>query len=626
MRYALTIVVAIGAVSAAAIAVAPSIVPTQAAKSEIARRIGAWSGGPVAVGGEPEVTVFPAPGIVVRNVTVPGAPGASDRPFVTIPKLEASLRILPLLMGRIEVGSLTLVDSHINLIRNRAGTPNWSVGRVRSRDTLGAMFSRDIGARPGEIILRDSTIYYEDWHSGRHETVTATDIRIGWLRGMQDLTLAGTFEWRGDVIELTAELDEPLAAFSGPGSTGRMTLAAQPTELPEADDDASPARERYVGGGPPDDALPEGLAGQLGVPIGPLDIAGTVEVHEGVTTLSEATIELDGNVAEGAVSLDLDGDRPALTGSLVFDEVDLGPYIDEYIPKSLAEFLALPVSPRWITYADVDLGITADEIDFGAVASSDAAVRLVTRQGRMVLELRRAHLAGGRLAATASMEPAGDGAAIRVAGRARDVSLSGVGDILWAVSSSPLIGTDKPPQGIAEVMVDLQAEGDTVRAILASLDGRGVARIRDGSVDGADIVSTLERLVDGNEIIGKGHAPFVPVAGRTHFTQMTARMAVGDGVARADRIRLSGERFEITLSGEGDLERGELLAEGTASLYAPVSRDARRDLNPVVELPFGIGGTVQEPVVAPGIPRIGHAADKAGIRLSHGWVPSRGGR
>jgi hypothetical protein len=149
-------------------------------------------------------------------------------------------------------------------------------------------------------------------------------------------------------------------------------------------------------------------------------------------------------------------------------------------------------------------------------------------------------------------------------------------------------------------MFDVALEGPTIGAMIQSLAGRAGVDIRDGSLDGADTISTLQRVVDGEAGIAEGEAPFIPIAGRTYFSRLTARLVAGAGVASAERIHLAGERFEITLSGELDLSGGELTAEGTASLFDAESGDGR---NILVELPFGVGGTIRDPMGAPGIPR-----------------------
>ncbi|MCO0638266.1 hypothetical protein M8745_20235, partial [Lutimaribacter sp. EGI FJ00014] len=90
---------------------------------------------------------------------------------------------------------------------------------------------------------------------------------------------------------------------------------------------------------------------------------------------------------------------------------------------------------------------------------------------------------------------------------------------------------------------------------------------------------------------------------RTSFSTLIASADVRDGVVHVPRVRFEGDRFEISLSGRGKLVDGEVEAKGVAALHAA---DAPEPLQiPLVELPFGVGGTMREPMIAPGIPRIG---------------------
>jgi hypothetical protein len=199
-----------------------------------------------------------------------------------------------------------------------------------------------------------------------------------------------------------------------------------------------------------------------------------------------------------------------------------------------------------------------------------------------------------------AVKPAAQGIAVELSGRLDGMSLADAGEHLQRGRTTTLIGAEQPPQGSGTATFDVVVEGPTIGAMIQSLAGRAGVDIRDGSLDGADTISTLERVVDGEAGIAEGEAPFIPMAGRTYFSRLTALLVAGDGVASAERIHLAGERFEITLSGELDLTGGELTAEGTASLFDAESGDGR---NILVELPFGVGGTIRDPMGAPGIPR-----------------------
>lgn len=625
-KYLAGIVVLLAAIATVTIVATPAIVSTRIAATKIAERVSVWTGGQVTLPREPVVSIFPTLSVTVKDVTVSGRNGAGgDPPLIVVPSLEASLKILPLLMGRLEVGTLTLDRPRIHLTGNGTVGDSLSVGRARREAALDEAFSDRAGVSLGELVLRDGTIIYENRRSGRTHEITSADLRLTWQRATRAAAMSAEFDWRGKRVEIDGELDDGWAAVAGSGSPGRLTLVVEPAQRSGSIDAGRDGSEASADDAKESDPSPGALVKRLALPIrsgetfGPLSVDGTVRIDATSVTLSDASVEFDGNTAQGEIVLSgLGRNRPTVQGSLIFEELDLGPYIETFMPRSLDAFLSLPVSAKWVGAADADLQLFATEINLGHMQVTGTYVRLRARDGRMTVGLGHAGIAGGRVAGQATIEPSEDGAAVELFGEADELSVDKFGHVVSLMGANRLIGADRPPEGTATGTFELSTRGATVRELFQSLTGQGIADVRNGSLNGADIVSTLERLTDGNTVIAEGEAPFVPVAGRTHYTRLTAYVVAGGGVARVERVRIAGERFEITLSGEGDLRRGEMEAEGVASLFAPGKGDGRESATPVVQLPFGVGGTLLEPVVAPGIPRIYHTSDDAALERQRG--------
>jgi AsmA protein len=68
------------------------------------------------------------PVIELRQLSLANPPGFPDANLVTLNRVEAQLALLPLLSHRIDILHLRLVDPHIVLERNSAGTPDWVFG------------------------------------------------------------------------------------------------------------------------------------------------------------------------------------------------------------------------------------------------------------------------------------------------------------------------------------------------------------------------------------------------------------------------------------------------------------------------------------------------------------------
>lgn len=602
MRRLIITALVLAGIAAAAIVVTPALVSSRLAGLDIADRVGAWTGEKVSVHGEPDVSLFPSLAVEVEGVVISGMDGAGREPYVTVPLVRASLNILPLLAGRVEVGTLTLVEPRIHVIRRQPGGGEPSSADA---DVVQAAFD---DVRIDEVILRNGSITHDGWDAGNGGPVTAVNLRFARLGESRAARLSGTFEWQGKMVEFEAEADDVPAVFHGNESVGRLTIAAAPAPSSEDEDSGPDGRDVGVGSS---QSLRQ-LVEQLGIPFaststfGPLQVSGTVGVEEAALTLSDAAVEFDGETADGDVTARLGGDGPMLKGSLEFDKLDVGMRMNQPLHTSLAGLFAARLARDWLSRADIDLTVSAREVDVGGRTLSDASATLLARGGRLGLTLNEAGLAGGRITGQVGLETGREGVSARLAACVNEVS---VGEVLGSAQLEghiPLLDMHEPLQGTGTAALELAAEGNSMESFTSSISGVVVGHVRDGSVGGIDVESTLERLVDGNTVIGGGDAPFIPVTGRTEFDLLSTYVPVVAGLAHDGGIRLYNDRYYVSLFGGGDLTRGEIEVEGVALLFDPGAAGGRRYLRPLVQLPFGAGGTIRKPMIVPGIPRFGY--------------------
>lgn len=106
-------------------------------KSQIDAAIEQQIGRDVSIDGPIRLSVFPWLGLELGHVTVANAPGFGDKPLAELGHAEASVRVLPLLTRRIEVGTVTLRGLHLRLVRHADGQSNWQsiVDRLSQDDS-----------------------------------------------------------------------------------------------------------------------------------------------------------------------------------------------------------------------------------------------------------------------------------------------------------------------------------------------------------------------------------------------------------------------------------------------------------------------------------------------------------
>lgn len=615
MRHLVVTLAVIAVLISAAIVAAPTLVSMRMVQSEVAERVGALTGSSVTLGEKPEFSVFPSPRIVLRDVAVSDADDAGHPPFVTIGAMDASLDLVSLLTGQVKVGTLTLNQPHFHL----AATDREGAAQPAPAKTLKAALAGKGDLQPQEIVLRDAVVAYENGDTRPTFPIAFARLQRDREGADASAALSAWVPWCDTILAFNAELDDPAAAFSGESRPIRIAATAEP--LP-----ATPAAESGLFDGQTkvitDSALnlARRLVQDLGMPaawstmLGRLDIAGRFAIDNSGLTLSDAKFDIGSAVAEGNLKVDLRPDRPTLGELLASGEGGHCTFTRILNASSFAELRELPVSSRWLLLADVEFEASSERLRMAGLELVEPTLSFVSRDGQMSLGIDGENSAGGAMTMGLAMEqdtdPSDGGISVRVAGDLKDVSITDLGQFVWTQWGHPLIGISKPPIGMGGLEFAFTSHGRSIGHHVKSLRGYADANVRDGSLDGADIVATLEQLLDGDTVMIEGEGPFLPVGGRTQFRTLDARLEVGSRMARLENFRIAGDRFEILLSGTGDLVRGNMQAEGTVSLYEATADDDRRQL---VELPFGIGGTMREPTVAPGVPRQQKHADRTWI-------------
>lgn len=105
--------------------VVPGMIDWNDYKGEITERVKAATGRQLSIDGDLELSLLPAPRFAVNKVRLAGIAGAGARDMAQLKSLGVRIRFAPLLRGRVEVESITLVDPVIRLEKLADGRVNW---------------------------------------------------------------------------------------------------------------------------------------------------------------------------------------------------------------------------------------------------------------------------------------------------------------------------------------------------------------------------------------------------------------------------------------------------------------------------------------------------------------------
>ncbi len=130
----LYLAVAVGGV-AALLSAAPSLVDWSPLKVRIAAGLEQALHRPVVIEGPLSVSLLPTPRVSAQGVRLANPPGAANPDMARLAGLEARLKLLPLLTGRLDVSSLVLKSPDIDLERLPDGSGNWTLTPAASPAT-----------------------------------------------------------------------------------------------------------------------------------------------------------------------------------------------------------------------------------------------------------------------------------------------------------------------------------------------------------------------------------------------------------------------------------------------------------------------------------------------------------
>lgn len=197
--------------------VVPGMIDWNAWKGDIADRVMAATGRQFAIDGNLEFSVLPTPRLAVNGARLANIPGAGAADMVSLKSLGVRIKFAPLLRGRIEVESVTLVDPVIRLEKLADGRVNWDFAPpVKStpapglRRTPRRKTAPPSAAADADIIRLDSlrivngTLIYRDAGSDTVERIERFDAEIsaGSLAG--PFRIKGSLRVRGVPLALEA--------------------------------------------------------------------------------------------------------------------------------------------------------------------------------------------------------------------------------------------------------------------------------------------------------------------------------------------------------------------------------------------------------------------------------------
>jgi uncharacterized protein involved in outer membrane biogenesis len=560
--------------AAACVLIVFALIPREMLKTRIGEQIAGWTGRPVTLGGEPRIGLFPL-SVTLDDVAVGGPAEMGDAEIISMDRLTGRVRLIPLLIGRVEIDSFTMVRPLVRLVSDEEGRRNWEFDSGAA--ALQLAFAGDVPL--GEFRLEGGTLAYENRRTGESERLDSVNLSIEWESVRNPIAIEGSGIWRGEAVSFSANAAAPFAYLNGASTPVEAGIDAAPIGAVLSGEASDYPDLRLSGALRLSTPSLRRFAAWLGSGVGPgstlgqASLFGIATLTGNVLSVADAEFTLDGNRATGALSITA-GAAPDITGTLAFGALDLSPYF-----AGLSA--AISLGPDWrrvdlptdgFGNMSADVRLSADSVKLGDLDLGGTAASVSLRDRRLEVGLARASLGTGSIAGDLTIVDSitGIGAAVAAQLRATEIDLS---------EAAPVVGFSDTFSGTATVALDVTAEGRDIGALVESLGGTAELRVADGVVP----------LFGLPEIVAGG----VPAPANAFHPSAIRSASLGlsfvGGVGTIEQASVVTSAYSATANGRIGLFDGGLKLVGTVKTGAPGAADG-------AESPFIIEGTLASPV------------------------------
>ena len=522
-------------------------------RDEISAQAEAATGRKLLIEGDLHFAASLIPTVAVEGVTLANAEWGKAPHLLKVGSFEARVALIPLLSRHVHVRRLALSDVDVRLETSKDGVGNWALG---SKDGTEAQPSAEPAAGPPTVAVDRVEI--------RNAALSFQDGRTGTVRKLQL-----------DELDVHADsLTEPLA----------ITVKAAYDDMPVSIDGRVGSVAALTAG--TGELFPVDIKVDIGFKA-PLSTLNPLAIVAGIRRAPDgSTIDLSGlKLSAGKTSISGEltvarGERTAINGQLESPLVDLSPFAgEEKEPKAAKLFSPEKLPLEAMKAVDADLQLRFSEIRSRDNVFQDVQVPLRLTGGRLSIKPLKARHAGGELTLQLDLNAAGKKPKLDL-----DLALAKfeMGKLPAVQRKGTLEG------GPADLTIKASGSGDSVAAIMGSVNGRLLLQIGKGRIP--------NNVADkpGVGLILKTFGSLNPLAKSEPYSTLecgVVNMVAKDGIATTDKgIAVQTDKMTMVGSGAVNLKTEQLdlgfrpyAREGTGINIGAIAGAGR------------VGGTLAEP-------------------------------
>lgn len=636
---------ALACLCTAAVAFLLIAAPVELVRDRAIEQVKARTGRDLVVAGPTTLSLFPRPAVSLSNVSLSAPEGMEAPPTLTVPMIDAELRLWSLLTAQPAVERITLRRPTIELTVNTQGRRSWDATGIREwrlRSILpsagpdtheppgGPLPANEPGPGrsqskliAGSIRILDGTLRYNDLGSGTHSEIESLNLTLAADDPSGPLQLNGTLAVRGAPLTVAGSVSPMHALLSEQPAQLAFKVSGAPFEATYQGKLALGANISFDGDIKLVAASARALGDWLGRPLPANGDPDTVTLSAGLKVAKDLAVvsNLDASwgagIMTGSLTLDSKQARRRLIGNLDISELDFGkllvkpdrnrktasrpstpPAAAPLPPTSPATAPPIsgtpdrpnrdrgwsddPINLSILGQLDANLTLSARSIVYKDVKTGPSRLSVALESGLGKISLEDIELYGGR----------GHGV----------LTLDGTGAVLATGANLKLEGVALRPvlsdalqlnwlEGRGNISLVLAGQGLSERQIVEALNGKVEMASANGAIVGLDVSKVVRSLQ-------RGRLPSLTSSPdeKTPFSELAGTFTITNGVAKNQDLRLVSTH--VQLSGEGTLDLGPRQIDYTVRTKigsGPAEPDATIKVG-TLEVPVSIVGPWEKPV------------------------------
>jgi len=176
-------------------------------KPRIARMVKDATGRELRLGGEVDLAIGFSPALVVADVTFANASWGSQPQMIKVEKLQAQVRLLPLLRRNVEVKNISLAGVEVLLETDPNGKGNWDFIADDTKGKSAGAF-KPTGVEIDKIHIEDLRFIFRKGKTGSAKRITLTSLDVARSESEDELTLDLKADYNSQPIALSGKIGQ----------------------------------------------------------------------------------------------------------------------------------------------------------------------------------------------------------------------------------------------------------------------------------------------------------------------------------------------------------------------------------------------------------------------------------